>query len=290
MEYIIKNEELELSVSNQGAEMQSIISTEGISYLWNGNHSNWGFRAPILFPSVSWFYQNAHKINEKIYPMPFNGFIQECRMKAILRTDTKLVFETYHNRVTMNMFPYKFVFRVSYGLERNNIKIDYTIKNVDDKIMHFSFGSHPCFNVSLVENLSFDDYYYEFPEARNVIRVLRKEPECRYYGGEEAYHLSSEKRLILDDKTLGEAPILLKNMGKKAVLGTDKDSHRIEIEYPEMNLFMIWHLTGVPAITAEPWTSYMGTDQVIEDYSKREDMIHLEAGNVYNNHMFLRFY
>ena len=43
---------LAVEVSSLGAEMQSLKTSDGRSWLWHGDPAFWGGRSPILFPIV----------------------------------------------------------------------------------------------------------------------------------------------------------------------------------------------------------------------------------------------
>ena len=48
----IKNDSLSLSISEHGAELQSIKDINGKEYLWDGDPEYWPRHSPILFPIV----------------------------------------------------------------------------------------------------------------------------------------------------------------------------------------------------------------------------------------------
>ena len=49
----LQNNQLTVSISTKGAELQSIKNpTVGIEYLWQGDAAFWGRKAPVLFPVV----------------------------------------------------------------------------------------------------------------------------------------------------------------------------------------------------------------------------------------------
>ena len=48
----IATDQIAVTVSPLGAEMQSLQDAQGRDYLWNGDPAFWSGRAPILFPIV----------------------------------------------------------------------------------------------------------------------------------------------------------------------------------------------------------------------------------------------
>ena len=57
-----------------GAELQSIVTSDGASWLWNGDAKWWSGRAPLLFPVVGKSPANTVTIEGKSYPMQPHGF------------------------------------------------------------------------------------------------------------------------------------------------------------------------------------------------------------------------
>ena len=50
--HTLKNEQLTVTASSFGAELQSVTGADGVEYLWNGDPAYWGGRSPHLFPFV----------------------------------------------------------------------------------------------------------------------------------------------------------------------------------------------------------------------------------------------
>jgi len=50
MLYTIKNGAMTVTVDSLGAQLMSITAADGTEYLWNGDKTYWGGRAPVLCP------------------------------------------------------------------------------------------------------------------------------------------------------------------------------------------------------------------------------------------------
>ena len=64
MLYVILNSFLTVSVSDYGAELQSIQGANGTEYLWQGDPTYWKDRAINLFPYVARLTDNAIAVYE----------------------------------------------------------------------------------------------------------------------------------------------------------------------------------------------------------------------------------
>lgn len=63
----IKNDKLVLTVSEHGAELQSIKDNEGKEYLWDGDEKYWNRHSPILFPLVCGLWKDTYRCEGHTY-------------------------------------------------------------------------------------------------------------------------------------------------------------------------------------------------------------------------------
>ena len=50
MEYVLKNQEMEVHFQSTGGTLSSVKDKNGTEYLWSGDATYWSGQAPILFP------------------------------------------------------------------------------------------------------------------------------------------------------------------------------------------------------------------------------------------------
>ena len=77
MIYTIKNDKIEVSVEDLGAQMRSIKDAEGKEYLWQGDEKYWKECAPNLFPYIARLTQGKYILKGKTYDMTTHGFFKE---------------------------------------------------------------------------------------------------------------------------------------------------------------------------------------------------------------------
>ena len=75
------------------------------------------------------------------------------------------------------------------------------------------------------------------------------------------------------------------DMPRQITLASEKGKKKIQVSYPNMAYLGLWHMphTDAPYICIEPWSSLPSRKGVIEDLEKQENLIALEAGDVYVN-------
>lgn len=86
MIYFLKTEKIEITVSELGAELQS-IQTKNLSHiLWQKETNHWNRVAPILFPIVGRLKDDSYSYNKHTYSMSQHGFARDQEFELIEKT------------------------------------------------------------------------------------------------------------------------------------------------------------------------------------------------------------
>ncbi|MBQ7840055.1 MAG: aldose 1-epimerase family protein [Lachnospiraceae bacterium] len=284
MIYTIENEALKVQISDRGAELWSIQTRDGNEYLWQGDETYWADRAMNLFPYIARLTEGKYVLDGKTYEMTIHGFANYSTFSVAKQEKDHIVFELTDSEETGKMYPYAFAFRVDFSLGQNKLLVKYEVENRSDGVMYFGVGGHPGFNVPMEKGLKFEDYYLEFDKAENPVRVGFTET-CFLNGEDKEYALSEGGKILMNHNLFDEDAIVLRDMAKSVTLKSDKSDRYVKVEYPEMDYLGIWHMpcTDAPYVCIEPWSSLPSRQDVIEDLAKKEDLIALEGGKVYEN-------
>lgn len=283
MDYQLSNGKIQVTVSDVGAELQS-IRKEGTEYLWNGDAAYWNERSPILFPYVGRFTEGKYFLSGKEYEMDIHGFARKLPYHVVYREEDMITFELRDNEETYQMYPYHFIFQVTYELNEQEIVITYRVSNCTKETMYFGIGGHPGFMVPLEDRLEFSDYYLEFNGAARPERIGHT-PACFLSGTDTEFPLEGGRRLKLAHNLFDDDAIVLRNMADEVTLGSEKGSRKVKVSYPDMPYLGIWHApkTDAPYVCIEPWTSLPSRQDVVEELKYKSDLIRLTAGEQYVN-------
>ena len=154
MSVIIKNETMEylsngiieIEIAPIGAELQSIRRVAApTEYLWQGDPTYWGRRAPILFPIVGRLWENTAHFGDKSYEIFQHGFARDMLFSKIVDEDRHLAFSLRSNEESLRLWPFNFELRIDYTLLRNVLTISWSVTNLDTRVMPFQIGAHPAF-------------------------------------------------------------------------------------------------------------------------------------------------
>ena len=143
----LRNEQISITVSEKGAELQSIKDANGKEYLWQGDPAFWPRRSPILFPIVCSVNNDTYQAEGQEYHLPRHGFARDTDFKLISRNDRKVTFALESSEETRKVYPYDFTLSVSYVLDGNKIGVIWHVHNTDTREIHFQIGGHPAFNI-----------------------------------------------------------------------------------------------------------------------------------------------
>ncbi|MEG1984488.1 MAG: aldose 1-epimerase family protein [Oscillospiraceae bacterium] len=281
MEHIISNGILQVAVNDLGAELMS-VKAHGIEYLWQRDKKYWKDSSVTIFPYVARLTDGKYKYDGKIYELPIHGFAPESVFELASYTESSMVFRLVSDDGTRECYPFEFEFLLTYRLEKNTLKIIYTVKNLDSKRMFFGTGAHPGFNVPLECGQSFSDWKLVFEPECQAVRIGFSE-DCFISGEDEPFELDGGTTLSLSHSLFDDDAIVLKNMSEKVKLCSDKSAHSVEAEYPNMPYLGIWHMPKTDAgyVCIEPWTSLPSRKGIIEDISEQKNLIKLDAGEIF---------
>ncbi|MBO4827340.1 MAG: aldose 1-epimerase family protein [Prevotella sp.] len=143
----IKNEKLTITVSEHGAELQSIKDTEGKEYLWQADSRFWNRHSPILFPLVCGVWKDTYRTEGQEYALGRHGFARDSDFKLVKKTTERVTYVLESNEHSLALYPYHFVLSVTYRLDGNKIHVIWHVHNTDTREIHFQIGAHPAFNL-----------------------------------------------------------------------------------------------------------------------------------------------
>ncbi|MBO1624527.1 aldose 1-epimerase family protein [Bacillus arachidis] len=281
MTAIIQNEKVIVSISEKGAELESVrLKEDNTEYLWQGDPKYWGRRAPILFPIVGRLVDNAYYVDGKPYSLTQHGFARDLIFSVKEQSETKITYVVTSNQETLQKYPYEFELYVSYELDEQNIHVTYEVINPTPKEMLFSIGAHPGFNCPLIEGESFTDYHLSFNGSEHLETSVLKGP-----------FLSKEKQLVVENKT--ELPLTYDLFKNDALIFENMNTNEISIRSHKHNKFVkvafegfpfvgVWTSgTDAPFLCIEPWYGIADEVEPAKDFKEKKGVQPLQANETF---------
>ncbi len=251
-----KNDQLSVTSSTVGAELQSICSADGISYLWNGDPRYWGGRAPNLFPFVGALRNGRAQSAQGEIVLPRHGFARKAEFAVETEKPDSVTYRLEPTEKIRKAYPYDFIFRVTHALKENTLTTVYRVTNPGKVDLPFCVGGHPAFHVPLVPGEQYEDYRIEFPEKETI-----NSPQVDIEAGLIMDH--KRNRLMTDGTSFrlnhilfrGDAIVMDDLRSRSVRLVSDKSGHGVQMDFEGMDYFAVWSpFADSPFVCLEPWT------------------------------------
>ena len=139
----IKNNILEVEVTEEGAELRS-IKCHGKEYLYQGDYT-WKRRSPILFPWAGRLRNLEYTYDGVTYHMGQHGFARDMTFTVVEKEEDRVKMMIESNDSTLTIYPREFKFFVEYKVEGNSLSSRMIVDNTGDKEMTYGIGIHPGF-------------------------------------------------------------------------------------------------------------------------------------------------
>lgn len=271
----LKNDRITVEIAKKGAEMRK-MTLDGKDVLWSGNPDFWSGVAPVLFPLCGGLKDNKYTVDGQEYTMPLkhgyarvSDFAVEksgCNFVTFLLTDTPESLKEY---------PFNYEFRITYSLRDTALKIEYEVRNMSDKKMYFSVGSHEAY--ACPEGI--EDYDIIFPQKETL-------NSCVLDGSLLAHEtlpiIKESNTLPLYEKFFSVDALVFKNVKSRSVcLRNRKTGRNLTVDFPGFDYLLLWTKPGAGYICIEPWC---GIPSMVDDgyaIEEKEGIHTLDVGGVF---------
>lgn len=218
---------------------------------------------PVLFPTIARTKDEALTFNGKQYKMGIHGLVHSYKWD-IVETNTKdeasvtIAFKS--NEQTKQSYPFDFEVRLKFVLKGNCIITEQEYINCSNETMPFTFGFHPYFCVSDVDNLEFDI------KATDVIDVTDGKEIITPFDGninfDLVYHIGAIHKITNNETSFKDSV----------------DKIGVKVKYDENFKYVtIWTNNKSEFVCIEPWSSIPNALNTNTDVSRLEANKSLKA-------------
>ena len=251
--FILENENIRVSVSAKGAELQSMVYKKtGQEFMWDGNPSVWAKHSPVLFPVVGTLKNNTYYFNDKEYQLPRHGFARDRQFELCHQSNDTLSLVLKSDQETLKVFPFTFEFFIDYTIIDCTLSVSYRIINKGSSTMYFSVGGHPAFRVPILEGEVYEDYVLEFNRNEQAGRWPIS-PDGLIELKVDNF-LEEANRINLNKSLFNKDAIVLKNLkSNKVKLISKKNNLGFEFDFTGFPFLGIWAAKDADFVCIEPW-------------------------------------
>jgi galactose mutarotase-like enzyme len=206
---------------------------------------------PILFPICGNLPNNTYTVGDQTYTLVQHGFARNLPWTVLKHTPTTLEIALESSPETLAVYPFEFLFKMTYALEGESLVVRSHITNRSTQTMPFSLGFHPYFAVQDKSKLTFD-----LSAEQQFDNVTQ---QTQPFTGKVDLNVP-EIDLALFPVTRQTAAM---KGGKRTIALT---SDKI------FTTLVVWTVEGKPFVCVEPWTAQRNA------LNTGVDLTHLEAG------------
>lgn len=241
----IKNEFLTASFNTLGAELRSLIMN-GREYIWQADPSVWPNSCPMMFPICGGLKDDEYEFEGKSYTLTKHGFAKLLEFEVEEQKEDSLTFLLKSSDTTRKAYPFEFELRVIYTLLGKSLIVRNEVKNLENKTMYFSIGSHEGY--SIPEGV--DNYELVFPQNEKL-----------YSFALNGNLLSGDKALLMDGNLLPlkkeffsvDAQVFPEIKSRSVILKKKGGAPLLRVVFDGFFNLMLWQKYNAPYICIEPW-------------------------------------
>lgn len=278
----ISNDQVTVTLSAKGAELQSLFLKEpGIEYMWNADPAFWSKKSPVLFPIVGGLQKNTYHYKGQSYQLPRHGFAREKTFSVHQHSDTHIQFTLASDEETLIVYPFHFLFSVSYSLVNAGLSVTYRVENTGKEPMFFSVGAHPAFAVPLLEQTKYTDHYLKFNHRENAGRWPLS-PDGLIESSPIPLLANTSNLPLTKELFYGDA-LVFKNLASTAIsILNKKNKHGLTVSYPDFPYMGIWSFKNADFVCIEPWCGIADSTQSNGNLQEKEGINELAADAVFS--------
>ena len=247
----ITSERLTASISEHGAELQRLVTDDGLDLLWDGDPAVWQGRAPILFPVIGMLEGGEYRFDGRTYRMPKHGFARHSTFAVVEHASDALTLRLAASDATRPVYPFEFEFDLRFVLARATLLMTATVRNLGDQPMPASFGFHPALRWPLP---------FGQPRAAHRIRFEHEEPApLRRIDSDglllpelQPSPIVGDTLMLRDDLFVADALIFDRIISRRLTYGAPHGP-QIVAKYPDLPTLAVWTKPGAGYICIEPW-------------------------------------
>lgn len=273
MLYTIKNDFLTVTISDLGAELQSVLDANGNERIWQGDPAFWGRRSPVLFPFCGRIYGGKSTADGIPCEIPQHGFFRDRSATARQIDDAEIVFSQVSDADTLKRYPYPYRVDIRYRLSGAALCVEATVTATGDKPMHYAYGAHPGF----VLTAPTEEYSARFGKKQAIRQVDFTADACYPVGGSSPFPLADGDTIPLSEAQFTVGSFFLCEMPDSVTL-LRGDRAVVSLSYPDFLYLGFWKVPKAKFLCIEPWCSLPAYEGETVEFSTRPDFLHLAAG------------
>lgn len=286
----IKNKVLKVLIVPKGAELQSVQNIDtGIEYMWSGDEKFWGKKSPVLFPIVGGLKNNSYEHNGKSYQLGRHGFARDKMFAITKQNANNIRFELKSDEESLKIYPFNFLFSITYTLNENKLTCTYDITNTGAETMYCSVGAHPAFKLPLTNDTTFTDWHLKFNKKENAPKWPLSAEGLTLMQGEDC--LLNTDVLPLSKNLFSSDALVFKNLQSTSIsIISNKSPHGLTMQFENFPYYGIWSTKNADFVCLEPWCGIADNVNADGELKNKEGINVLQPDTLFSRTWSVIFY
>lgn len=273
----ISSGEMTARLNPYGAELWSLVDSQGREYMTAAAPGFWAGHAPLLFPIVGSLNDNHYCIRGKEYTLPRHGFARRSTFEVAIAEPERVMFTLRSSPETLEAYPFEFELNINYRLNGSKLTIGVGVRNCGKVPMPFSFGFHPAFAWPLPGGAAKSDHVIAFSEDEPQ-RIRRLDRETGLVLAEK--HPSPVKgRSFVPRQDMFEADAMIwDSLSSRCVTFGAPGGNQVVVKFPSFPMLGIWQDPGADFLCIEPWQGIADPAGYNGEFRDKPGVIEVAAG------------
>jgi len=263
----IENDRFRVGAKTVGAELTS-FSDGGAELLWQGGEV-WSGQSPLLFPVVGRLREDTYCLGGETYNIPKHGFARKAEFALEHSAKDEMTFLLTDSERTRECFPFPFELRVHYFFTEGGFVMEHRVKNTGGATMYFSIGAHPGFQCAMGDKVVMDEAETAaaFRLDENGLRAERQTPV-----------FDSSREVVITPDVFKADALIFDGLKSEGCTLEKADGRRIHVHFGGAPCLGLWAKPGAPYVCIEPWYGIDDRWNSGHDFTKKERILSLGAG------------
>ena len=266
---MIQNKTFRVAAKTVGAELTSFVDRRsGEELLWQGL-SFWDGQSPLLFPVVGRLREDIYCLGDKTYTIAKHGFARMADFALESATDTEMTFLLTESEETLKCFPFPFELRVKYSFTEGGFVMEHRVKNTGNEKMYFSIGAHPGFQIEMGDHVVMDENETAaaFRLDKNGLRAKEQLPV-----------FDNSREVVITPDIFAEDALIFDGLKSEGCTVERANGRKIHVDFGGAPCLGMWAKPGAPYVCIEPWYGIDDMCDAGHDFTQKDRICSLEAG------------
>ena len=265
----IENASFRVSAKRMGAELSGFFDKRtGEELLWQGGEI-WSGQSPLLFPVVGRLREDTYCLGDETYKIAKHGFARKSAFELEFASDSEMTFLLTDSPATRECFPFPFELRVKYSFTEGGFVMEYRVKNTGGETMYFSIGAHPGFRCAMGDRVVMDEIETAaaFRLNENGLRAKAQTPV-----------FDNSREMVVTPDVFAKDALIFDGLKSKGCTLERANGRKIHVDFGDAPCLGLWAKPGAPYVCIEPWYGIDDMCDAGHDFTKKERICSLAAG------------